>query len=216
MLIEGQVHELLSPFGLELTSEQIAKLADYLELLLRWNTRINLTAIRSPDECVTRHFGESLYLARFVELEGGLLDIGSGAGFPGLALKIAFPRLRVTLLEPVGKKRAFLKEAARVCRMEPVEVRSERLEEFLGRGAENVQFDAVTSRAVGKLRRIIPLAARCLRPGGGLYLWLSQGQGQEAAAAGTPLIDWTDPISIPLGHWRQIWRGRRRAYQEPS
>jgi 16S rRNA (guanine527-N7)-methyltransferase len=207
---ESEVRELLSPFGLQLSSEQIAKLLTYLELLMRWNKKINLTAIRSPDECVTRHFGESLYLTRFVELEGSLLDVGSGAGFPGLALKIAFPRLQVTLLEPAGKKRAFLKEAARVCGMESVEVRSDRLEEFLGL-REAAWFDAATSRAVGRLRDLIPQAAECLRPGGGLYLWLSQDQAREAAAGGRNVIEWADPIPIPLSMRRQIWRGWRRS-----
>jgi len=207
---ESEARELLSSFGLQLSSEQIAKLLTYLELLLRWNKKINLTAIRSPDECVTRHFGESLYLTRFVELEGSLLDVGSGAGFPGLALKIAFPRLQVTLLEPVGKKRAFLKEAARVCGMESVEVRSDRLEEFLGLG-ETMRFAAATSRAVGRLSHLVPQAAECLRPGGGLYLWLSQDQAREAAAGGRNVIEWADPIPIPLSMKRQIWRGWRRS-----
>ena len=106
-----------------------AKLSITFRLLLRWNEKINLTAIRNPAECVTRHFGESLFLAHHVNLQGSLLDIGSGAGFPGLALKIVFPELSVTLLEPVTKKRAFLKEAARVCGFSQVSVRGERLEE---------------------------------------------------------------------------------------
>ncbi len=127
---ESEVRELLRPFGLPLTSDEMNRLQAYLELLLRWNSRINLTSVRDARECVTRHFGESLYLSRFVHLEGRLLDIGSGAGFPGLALKITFPKLHVTLLEPAGKKRAFLKEVARACEMDLVEVRSERLSEF--------------------------------------------------------------------------------------
>ncbi|MGH9403017.1 MAG: 16S rRNA (guanine(527)-N(7))-methyltransferase RsmG, partial [Terriglobia bacterium] len=88
-------------------------MSTYLGLLLRWNEKINLTAIRTPEECVTRHFAESLFLARHEQLNGRLLDIGSGAGFPGLALKVAVPELAVTLLEPVAKKRAFLKEVVR-------------------------------------------------------------------------------------------------------
>jgi 16S rRNA (guanine527-N7)-methyltransferase len=208
MVSESRVQELLSPFGLQLASEQIGRLSTYLDLLLRWNEKINLTAIRSAEECITRHFGESLYLARFAELRGGLLDIGSGAGFPGLALMIAFPELQVTLLEPVAKKRAFLKEVARLCELlQSVEIRPERLDEFLLFGMGSAQFDAATSRAVGRLRELIPKAARCLKPSGGLFLWLSQDQGQEAVAAGRNWIDWTDPISIPLAHRRQIWCG---------
>jgi 16S rRNA (guanine527-N7)-methyltransferase len=217
MVDENQVRELLLPFGLQLASGQIAQLLTYLDLLLRWNTKINLTAIRSPEECITRHFGESLYLSRHVELEGSLLDVGSGAGFPGLALVIAFPQLQVTLLEPVGKKRAFLKEVARLCGMlQSVEIRPDRLDEFLLFGIGSVLFDAATSRAVGGLPELIPKAVRCLKPGGGLFLWLSQDQGREAATAGRNLIDWTDPIPIPLALRRQIWRGRRQAHFEPT
>src|SRR5215831_19819217 len=98
MLNETEVRGLLAPFGLRLSSEAISRILAYLELLLRWNAKINLTAIRSAGECVTRHFGESLYVSKLGELKGDLLDIGSGAGFPGLALKIVFPGLRVTLL----------------------------------------------------------------------------------------------------------------------
>src|SRR5208283_814072 len=122
---EATIRQLLEPFGLNLSPEQIGQMIVYLELLLRWNKKINLTGIRDEESCVTRHFGESLYLGRWVEFRGNLLDIGSGAGFPGLGLKIIFPGLAVTLLEPVSKKRAFLKEVARVCGMNLVEVRGE-------------------------------------------------------------------------------------------
>src|SRR5208337_4107378 len=137
---------------------QIGQVIAYLELLLRWNQKINLTALRDAPSCVRRHFGESLYLGRWVELNGKLLDIGSGAGFPGLCLKIIFPDLSVTLLEPVAKKRAFLKEAARVCGMNSVEVRGERLEDFAGGGAPPA-YDAATARAVGHLEELMPLAS---------------------------------------------------------
>jgi 16S rRNA (guanine527-N7)-methyltransferase len=212
VISESRARELLAPFGLRLASDEISRMLAYLELLLRWNAKINLTAVRTPGECVTRHFGESLYLAAFTELEGTLLDIGSGAGFPGLALKITFPKLRVTLLEPVAKKRAFLKEVARACEMESVEVRFERLGEFLRQRLEtgkHALFDAATSRAVGNLSRLIPEAAGSLRLGGGLYLWLGQEQAWDVAEVGRGLVDWDTPIRIPLAERRQIWRGRR-------
>ena len=132
MMDEATVRRLLEPFGIDLSADQTSQLVAYLELLLRWNKKINLTGIRDGESCVSRHFGESLYLGRWVRLNGRLLDIGSGAGFPGLSLKIIFPDLSVTLLEPVAKKRAFLKEVARVCGMDLVEVRGERLEDFVG------------------------------------------------------------------------------------
>ena len=217
MISEERVRELLVPFGLPLTFEQMKRLQAYLELLLRWNTRINLTSVRDAGQCVIRHFGESLYLGRFVELKGRLLDIGSGAGFPGLALKITFPKLKVTLLEPVGKKRAFLKEVARACEMDLVEVRSERLEEFVKRQNEDEQrqrFDAATSRAVGGLAGLILAVAECLRRGAGLYLWPSQGQHEELRRASKGRIAWKTPIPLPLAQHREIWCGLRQASEE--
>jgi 16S rRNA (guanine527-N7)-methyltransferase len=205
MLTETRVQDLLRPFELELTSSQIGQVLTYLKLLLRWNQKINLTAIRTPEECLTRHFGESLYLARWVNLQGKLLDIGSGAGFPGLALKIAFPDLAATLLEPAAKKRAFLKEVARACQIGSVDVRRERLEDFL-RGEPRHSFDVVTVRAVGQLAELVPAATRCLKPGGQLCLWLSQEQGRMLAQTGS-LIRWAPPIAIPLTRQREILVG---------
>ncbi len=205
MLTEAQVAKLLAPFQLPLASDQHGKLRTYLELLLKWNRKINLTAIREPVECVTRHFGESLYLARWAELQGALLDIGSGAGFPGLALKIIFPELSVTLLEPVAKKRAFLKEVARACGMEAVEVRADRLEDFAG---PDSSFDTATSRAVGGLERLVPRAARFLKPGGKLALWLTPHQAKGLAGA-EPTIEWGAPIPLPFAREREIRIGTR-------
>jgi 16S rRNA (guanine527-N7)-methyltransferase len=213
-LSETEIRELLTPFGLPLTSDEMNRLRAYLELLLRWNSKINLTSVRDARECVTRHFGESLYLMKFEELKGRLLDVGSGAGFPGLALKIVFPKLQVTLLEPVGKKRVFLKEVARACQMEDlVEVRAERLSEFMKRQTKtgHRRFAAATSRAVGRLEQLIPEVAQCLEGGAGLYLWVSPDQHEKARKVGEEWVEWDPPVSLPLSRHREIWRGRMRA-----
>lgn len=208
MLSEAEIRALLDPFGLRLSPEQSAQLLTYLELLIRWNNKINLTAIRSPEECVTRHFGESLFLPRWLKLQGTLLDVGSGAGFPGLALRILFPDLTTTLLEPVAKKRAFLKEVARACGMATVEVRGDRLGQFV---AENpgVSFDTVTARAVGQLDQLVPEAACCLRTGGNLCLWLGLEQVAKAKGGSSPM-EWSEPIPLPLSHLRVMLVGTRR------
>jgi len=202
---ETRLRQLLEPFGLDLSPMQADQILIYLRLLLRWNEKINLTAIRNPEECVTRHFGESLFLARHVQLKGDLLDIGSGAGFPGLALKIAFPWISVTLLEPVAKKRAFLKEAARACGFHQVEVRGERLEDFV-RATPAPGFDFATMRAVGNLEVLVPLSAQCLKQNGNLYLWLMQDQtsGFGGIECG---LSWSEPLPIPLSRAGIIWRG---------
>jgi 16S rRNA (guanine527-N7)-methyltransferase len=205
VLTESRVHELLSPFQLKLLPRQLGMLLTYLELLVRWNRKINLTSLQDPAECVTRHFGESLYVARYIELSGRLLDVGSGAGFPGLALKIAFPALAVTLLEPVSKKRAFLKEVARACEMESVGVEGVRLENFVGLTTRH-QFDAATARAVGHLDKIVPLVCDALKPGGQVILWLSENQGVSLGQLETQ-VTWDLPIPIPLSRHRVICCG---------
>jgi len=213
VLSETRIRQLLEPFGLDLRSGQVSQIRAYLDLLLRWNQKINLTAIRNPEECVARHFGESLFLKRHEELRGSLLDIGSGAGFPGLALKIPFPELAVTLLEPIAKRRAFLKEAARVCAFNQVAVRPERLEEFVRTAPASFNF--ATSRAVGKLERLVPLAAQCLEPGGGVFLWLTRDQG-AAVASIEDLVAWGEPLPIPLSRMGVILPGKRRVDTAPS
>jgi 16S rRNA (guanine527-N7)-methyltransferase len=207
MLNEATVRQLLEPFEVNLTSDQIGKLIAYLELLQRWNEKINLTGIRDAPSCVRRHFGESLYLGRWVELDGRLLDIGSGAGFPGLCLKIIFPDLSVTLLEPVAKKCGFLKEVARVCGMNFVEVRRERLEDFAGAPAPPV-YDAATARAVGHLEELIPLAARCLKPGGEIFLWLSRRQASDIGYYQGGMRE-VRTIRVPRGGQGEIWWGKK-------
>jgi len=208
-LDQSALRQLLEPFGLSLTDDQSGQVIAYLELLLRWNQKINLTALPNPHACLRRHFGECLYLARWVELKGKLLDIGSGAGFPGLCLKIIFPELEVTLLEPVSKKRAFLKEVARVCGMKWVEVRRERLADFAGAGVPPL-FDAVTARAVGHLEELIPLAGRCLKEGGDLFLWLSRRQAR-CMGYSEDAIRHMRSLEMPEEGQGEIWWGKRAA-----
>jgi 16S rRNA (guanine527-N7)-methyltransferase len=207
VLTQSRLRQLLQPFKVDLSPAQAGQTLAYLQLLQRWNEKINLTAIRDPEEAVTRHIGESLFVATHVRIHGTLLDIGSGAGFPGLALKIVFPDLSVTLLEPVTKKRAFLKEAARVCGFTQVVVRGERLEE-LASVVPTPAYDFATVRAVGNLAALIPLAGSCIAPGGSLLLWLTQQQAVDLTKIASGLI-WADPLPIPLSRTAEIWRGTK-------
>ena len=202
---------MLKPFNLALDSRQAGQVSAYVELLLRWTRAVNLTAIRRPEEIVTRHFGESMYLANFVEVKGSLLDIGSGAGFPGLALKILRPELHAVLLEPVARKRAFLKEAVRVCGFSSVEVLGDRVDEFSASHAGRFQLAAV--RAVGGLEEILPAAWRCLCGDGCICLWLTGISGQRLAdefAGLNSLFTGLKPIHVPMSRDREIWCGTKR------
>ena len=207
MLSPETVRELLEPFSIQLLEADIDKILLYLDLLLRWNQKINLTSIRTPEECLTRHFGESFLLARMFPLQGRLLDIGSGAGFPGLALKLISPDLAVVLLEPVAKKRAFLKEVARVCGLGPIGVRGERFEDF-SRHAKPHSFDIITARAVGGLEKLVPLAIDLLNPGGRLCLWIGRQKVREVMQMKL-YLQWAEPLKIPGSEERVILAGRK-------
>jgi 16S rRNA (guanine527-N7)-methyltransferase len=207
MLSSRSVRELLQPFAVDLADDQVEQVLVYLDLLLRWNRKINLTAIRTPEECITRHFGESFLLSRIDPLTGSLLDVGSGAGFPGLALKILCPEIPMLLLEPVGKKRAFLKEVINVCQLSSVEVAGSTIEQ-LSREEPRDFFDVVTIRAVGNLGRLVPHALECLKASGHLCLWIGSDQAEAILRSEAP-VEWKDPVPIPLARRRQILVGSK-------
>lgn len=135
----------------------------YLALLMKWNGKTNLTAIREPEEIVQRHFGESLFVARRLPVAARtLLDFGAGAGFPGLPIQLVRRDLRVTLAESQNKKATFLREVVRVLGL-PTEVYAERAENLL---ATERRFDLVTLRAVDDPAAALVTARRLLSPGG--------------------------------------------------
>ena len=131
-----------------------AQLAVYLELILKWNARTNLTAIRTPEEIVRRHFGESLFAGAHLGPCATLLDFGSGAGFPGLPIQLQRPDIAVTLAESQGKKASFLREAVRTLAL-PTEVWAGRVEAMPAAR----QFDVVTLRAVDNMEAAIQAAS---------------------------------------------------------
>ena len=210
-ILVSEISRLLRPFDLGLDDSQLELTARYLDLLMRWNRAVNLTSIRQPEEAVTRHFGESLYLTKFVKFDRNLLDVGSGAGFPGLAIKVMRPETAVVLLEPVAKKRAFLKEVIRECQFSRVEVEAARVEDFsLGHCGE---FESVTMRAVGSFSAVLPAVLRCLNAKGRVYAWLTGAEAQRLkrdVPEFSRLFAWSPPIAIPVSRNREIWLGSAR------
>jgi 16S rRNA (guanine527-N7)-methyltransferase len=175
-------------FGLELTSEQIAVCERYAEELIERNTTVNLTAITEPADIAHKHFLDSwtAFGARRWTGTERVIDVGSGAGFPGLALRIARPKLRVTLVESVGKKARFLEEVSALLGLSDVEVRNARAEELAR--SFTTTYDVATARAVGTLGQVIEYLLPFLRVGGDAIVWKGRLEhelpgGRKAAAA---------------------------------
>ena len=223
-----RIAELLQPFAPEssqaphpwLNSTQLGQVATYVELLLRWNARINLTAVRDEESIVTRHFGESLFAARFLfpaepqatastAQESGLgpsydlIDLGSGAGFPGLAIKIWAPRIRLSLIESNQKKATFLREVARSLGLADVNVFGERAERFPGSAR------VVTLRAVEHFQNILAVATKLVLPGGKVALLIGSSQ-TSIAVQHAASFSWDNPLPVPLSSNRVLLVGQRR------
>ena len=197
---------LLSPFlgGTSLTSHQLGLLSTYLDLLVKWNAKINLTAVRASEEIVTRHFGESLFAARLLfphtMTKQSVLDIGSGAGFPGLPLKIWAPALALTLVESNQRKAVFLREVVRALGLPEVQVISDRAEKL------STQADLVTFRAVERFELILPVAHKLTKPGGRMAILIGSSQTDTAVSAlGT--ARWDPPIPVPRSRSRSLMVG---------
>ena len=194
------------PFSIKLSDCQVEQLLTYNGLLFRWNKKINLTAIEDPEESVVGHFAESFFLSTFVKLSGRLLYVGTGAGFPGMALKLLCPNLEVCLLEPIAKKRAFLKEVARTCEFASVEVAGKTLDEFIPE-ARRKPNDYLTIRAVGNLKHLLPQAVQSLKIDGCLCLWAGSSQVSEIHGLDIQ-VHWKQPVRIPMSRERQILVGK--------
>jgi 16S rRNA (guanine527-N7)-methyltransferase len=226
-----RIAELLQPFlSVPLAESQLRDISTYIDILLHWNARINLTAVRQPEDIVTRHFGESLFAAGHLFSQPKLhdatvgeprppkpsaaferpdethstqlIDVGSGAGFPGLPIKIYSPHTHLTLIESNQKKATFLREVSRTLTLTDVNVFAGRAEAFESLGA------IVTLRAVEHFEDVLPIAARLVTPTGHLALLIGQGQ-LDTLPELAPVFHWSEPIPVPLSESRILMIGRR-------
>ena len=219
----ARIAELLQPFLQDANDQRLASndalyehISTYIDILLRWNARVNLTAIRNPEEIVTRHFGESLFAARHLfpitahvgtapqacpersrrgcpaERSSAvrLADLGTGAGFPGIPIKLWAPNIALTLIESNHKKAAFLREVARSLTLTDIDIQNTRAEDVAQ------TFDVVTLRAVERFAEVLPIAARLLAPTARLALLIAAPQFDIARSI-LPNLTWQDPILVP-------------------
>ena len=156
----------LEKLNINVNDTQLKQLEDYYNLLIEWNNKINLTAITEKEQVYLKHFYDSLTLSKVIDLknEESLCDIGTGAGFPGLVLKIVFPNLKVTLVDSLNKRITFLNEVIKELELKDIETVHARAEEFAHDNIE--KFDIVTSRAVANIEKLLKYTMHLLNKDG--------------------------------------------------
>ena len=145
----------------KMSDEQLSQFDSYARFLVEYNEKINLTAITEYSEIVEKHFYDSLLLSKYRKMEGTLVDVGTGAGFPGVVLKIAFPELKVKLIEPLHKRCVFLNELIERLGLKDIEVLNVRAEDYSKNHRE--AFDFVTARAVTNLNALTELCGAMVK-----------------------------------------------------
>ncbi len=147
----------VSKLGINVTTSQLEKLDRYYELLIEWNKKINLTAITEKNQVYLKHFYDSLTLVKVIDLkkESSFLDVGTGAGFPGIVIKIFFPHLKVTLLDSIGKRINFLENVIRELDLKNINCVCARAEVYALSHFE--EYDVITARAVSSLNILLEL-----------------------------------------------------------
>lgn len=224
-----------------LSPVQLQRISTYIDILLQWNARINLTAIRNEQEIVTRHFGESLFAARHLFPRGRerewqdfssepafsersaptstdngegenralapearpvrVADLGSGAGFPGIPLKLWAPNIALTLIESNQKKSTFLREISRALTLTDINIQTVRAETL-----PPSSFGVVTLRAVERMADALPVAATLVSPSGRLALLIASSQLDQVHST-LPGLTWQPPLPVPESRSRLLLVG---------
>ena len=196
------IAHLLQSF-IELDELRLRAISIYIDLLLKWNAHINLTAIRGPDEIVQRHFGESLFAAKYLlqsKQPQTAIDLGSGAGFPGVPFAMLAPEVQVTLIEAQQKKATFLRELVRALNLKNVKVFDKRAESYPD------MADLVMLRAVEKFEDALKMAVRLSKPGGTVALMIGYGQVELAHRLSSE-VNWNAPVQVPCSSSRELLVG---------
>jgi len=205
-LSEDTIRRALGEFQVSLDEKQVLLIQKYMQILRHWNEKLNLTAIREPLEILYRHFCESMYAAVAVPGEfGRLADIGTGAGFPGIPLKIMRPELELFLVESNIKKGTFLAEVVRELELPNARVLISRYEELF---EELAPLDYVCSRALGEFGPFLEWAASERLSARRTLLWIGGRDLDDVRKS--PQWEWQEPISVPQSLRRYLMVGTRK------
>lgn len=200
------IRKAASEFSVSVDDMQVLLIQRYIEVLLRWNEKLNLTAIREPLEILYRHFCESMFGAGVIPVDKGrVADIGSGPGFPGIPLKIVRPDLELFLVESNIKKGTFLAEVVRELELSQSRVLISRYEEL---SEELAPLDWVCSRALGEFGKTLEWAASPQVGARNVALWIGGRDLDEARKSSE--WSWREPVLIPQSLQRYILVGERK------
>lgn len=180
-----QFHKDLSDLNIHITEMQIRQFLTYYEMLTEWNEVMNLTAITEYEDVIKKHFVDSVSLVKACDLSGSLsvIDIGTGAGFPGLALKIAFPDLNVILLDSLNKRIRFLNEVIEKLGLQGIEAVHGRAEDYAKQDKYREGFDLCVSRAVANLSTLSEYCLPFVKVGGLFVSYKSEKVSEELRSA---------------------------------
>lgn len=203
---DAQIAKILVPYYSAPTTVPFCdRVRAYIALLLHWNQRISLTTVTDPLQILRFHFGESLFAIDQVPIRHGrLADVGSGAGFPAVPIRMALEGLRVTLIESNRKKATFLSEVSRELGLENLDVRASRMEDLADSLSD---FDFVSARAVAIDDASLLRAEAALKPGGSIVLWLGQQAASDLSLS--KRFHWRSEVKIPGSERRLILVGTR-------
>ena len=190
------LQEQLQKLGINISSQVIAKEVAFVDELMRWNKKINLTAIKDHDEVLEKHLLDSLVLNNFLGDGCKVLDLGSGGGFPGLVLAIANSKVKVVSVESVGKKVNFQKHIKRLFSIDNFKPIGDRVENLLMRGDFKSEFDIVTARAFASLEAIVGMSEPLLAAQGKIIAMKGPEGETELAAMGKEKLKNFKEISI--------------------
>ncbi len=159
--------------------EQLEQFFEYMNLLIEWNEKMNLTAITEPEEVILKHFIDSITILKDIEDSSKVVDVGTGAGFPGIPLKIMKPSIKITLVDSLNKRLIFLQEVVNKLQLENVEIIHARAEEFGQNKKYRESFDVATSRAVANLSTLSEYLVPLVKVGGKVISMKASEAGQE-------------------------------------